>query len=171
MAGDKENKPIYSGDKPKAGMDHRIWARVHCDGNKNAKGVVVGFYAVSPPYVGYDGNWSTELGHQTGNVKAGKYVDFMAPVEWQPEFDDLTCIVACIERTAGEGDYGDNEAKEIVFDLEATVSEDTGVLKPITKTVKVYNPLSVQAKVYLSAEADPGFGVISRKAVSTWGRK
>ena len=159
-----EDKPNYSGDKPKAGLNHRIWARVHCDGSTDARGVVVGFYAVSPPYVGYNGNWSTDLGHETGDIKAGSYTDFTAPVEWQPEVDDLTCIMVCIQRTTGEGDYSDNDAKEMVFDREMTVTEGTGVLNPIPETINVNNPLKVHAKVYLSADVDPGFSVHFKKS-------
>jgi|GEM_PF-5219978 len=165
------NKPNYSGDRPKKGMSHRVWARVYCEGSQTAKNVDVGFYVVTPPYVGFDGDWSSELGHATGNISPGKSTDFYAPMDWIPEVDDLTCILVCVEAQDSETDYSDNEAKEIVFDLECDVTETSGNTKPIKKTVMVKNPFTTTETIYFTVEKAPGFKVDLSKYSITLGPK
>jgi len=55
---DGEGRPKGNGDKPWVEHINQFTARVHVSGAMGASDVKVTFYAVSPPGVGDNGNWS-----------------------------------------------------------------------------------------------------------------
>jgi M6 family metalloprotease-like protein len=147
---DASGNPTGNGDKPRPLEINRFEARVRNDGTADAANVLVTHYAVEPPGVGDNGNWSPLLTYSLPNVPAGGSV--VGRVNWVPLVGEHTCLKVAVSQQLGEVTGGNNSAQENVFEFEPAASS---VPDPVSMTVAVRNPLKERSLVHIGLEGVP----------------
>lgn len=147
---DAGGNPIGNGDKPRPMEINRFEARVRNGGTVDATNVLVTHYAVEPPGVGDNGNWSPLATYSLANVPAGGSV--VGRVNWVPLLGQHTCLKVAISQQLGEVTGSNNSAQENVFEFEPAASS---VPEPVVMTVAVRNPLEERALVRIALEGVP----------------
>jgi M6 family metalloprotease-like protein len=147
---DASGNPTGNGDKPRPLEINRFEARVRNDGAADAANVLVTHYAVEPPGVGDNGNWSPLLTYSLPNVPAGGSV--VGRANWVPLVGEHTCLKVAISQQLGEVTGGNNSAQENVFEFEPPAGS---VPEPVSMTVAVRNPLKERALVKVALEGVP----------------
>lgn len=152
---DAEGRPQGNGDKPRPDEINRFWARIHCDGSVGATNASVTFYAITPPGVGDNGNWSPIQTKIIPSINAEGHAD--AFVNWVPVIGQHTCLKVDVEQQFGEITGGNNFAQENIFQFEAPASS---LPRPVVTSVAVRNPLKRCSIALLSVTGVPeGFKV------------
>ncbi|MGH9202585.1 MAG: hypothetical protein ACRD2A_15280, partial [Vicinamibacterales bacterium] len=147
---DASGNPTGNGDQLRPMEVNRFEARVRNDGTADATDVLVTHYAVEPPGVGDNGNWSPLVTYTLPNVPAGGSV--VGRADWVPLVGEHTCLKVAISQQLGEVTGGNNSAQENVFDFEPAAAS---VPEPVSMTVAVRNPLEERALVRISLEGVP----------------
>ncbi|MGY2093449.1 IPT/TIG domain-containing protein [Nocardia gipuzkoensis] len=147
---DGSGNPVGNGDKPRPLEINRFEARIRNDGTTDATNVLVTHYAVEPPGVGDNGNWSPLVTYSLPNVPAGGSV--VGRANWVPLVGEHTCLKVAISPQLGEVTAGNNSAQENVFEFEPAASS---VPEPVSMTVAVRNPLTERALVRIALEGVP----------------
>jgi hypothetical protein len=147
---DASGNPIGNGDKPRPLEINRFEARIRNDGVTDAASVLVTHYAVEPPGVGDNGNWSPLVSYSIPNVPAGGSATGRA--NWVPLVGEHTCLKVAISQQLGEVTGSNNSAQENIFEFEPAASS---VPEPVSMTVAVRNPLKERALVKIALEGVP----------------
>ncbi len=126
-----------NGDQPQPMAINHFWARIRDDGNTPATNVRVTYYAVTPPGVGDNGNWTSIADTVIIPTIAGNGFEERF-VNWTPTVGEHTCLKVFIEGQLGELTYGDNSAQENVFEFTAPAHSPP---EPFRFPVAVRNPL------------------------------
>ena len=142
---DAEGRPFGNGDKPRPHEINRFYARIHNEGEMPASDVSVTFYAVSPPGIGDNGNWSPLGTKSIAIIDNNKFFDIYHP--WTPVVGEHTCLKVYIQPQFGEICVTNNSAQENVFDFEAPASS---VPDAVYIPVAVRNPLKERTVVLIS---------------------
>lgn len=152
---DSEGRPEGNGDKPKPGQVNKFIARIHNSGTVAASNVKVTFYAVEPPGVGDNGNWSPLVTKTVASIGINGIFDVVA--DWVPLVGKHTCLRVFASQQLGEISGGNNGAQENVFDFEAPAFSPP---TPVTIPMAVRNPRDEPAIASLSLKGVPrGFEV------------
>jgi len=147
---DSQGRPEGNGDKPRPNEINHFFSRVYCDGAAGATTVRVTYYAVDPPGVGDNGNWTPLKTTVIPNISAGSFVDTF--VNWVPAVVRHTCLKLYAEQQLGEITGGNNFAQENVFDFDAPASSvPDAVLLPVA----VRNPKKDRRQIYISLAGVP----------------
>jgi M6 family metalloprotease-like protein len=147
---DASGNPVGNGDKPRPMEINRFEARIRNDGTADAEDVLVTHYAVEPPGVGDNGNWSPLITYSVPNVPAAGTT--VGRANWVPVVGEHTCLKVAISQQLGEVTGGNNQAQENVFEFEPAASS---VPEPVSMTVAVRNPLEERALVKIALEGVP----------------
>ena len=147
---DGSGNPIGNGDKPRPLEINRFEARIRNDGVADAANVLVTHYAVEPPGVGDNGNWSPLVTYSLANVPAGGSAAGRA--NWVPLVGEHTCLKVAISQQLGEVTGSNNSAQENIFEFEPAASS---VPEPVSMTVAVRNPLKERTLVKIALEGVP----------------
>ncbi|MGH3704428.1 MAG: IPT/TIG domain-containing protein [Agromyces sp.] len=149
---DAAGRPLDNGDKPKPKIANRIVARVTNTGATDATDVNVTFYAVTPPGVGNNGNWSQIAPAKTvARIAANDHADVVEP-DWVPLVGAHTCLKVFVSTQLGETSIGNNEAQENVFDFEAPAFSPPQAARI---PVAVRNPRSTPGVVRIGIDGVP----------------
>ena len=114
---DSQGRPTGNGDKPWADHINQFTARVHVSGDLGASNIKVTFYAVTPPGVGDNGNWSPIAIQPIPDIPKNGYKDVFC--NWVPVIDKHTCLKVFASQQLGEISGGNNGAQENVFEFQA----------------------------------------------------
>lgn len=147
---DSQGRPQGNGDKPRPKEINHLIGRVHCDGAAAATNVRVTFYAVDPPGVGDNGNWTPLSTKVVASVSSGAFAD--TQVNWVPAIGRHTCLKVYAEQQLGEITGGNNFAQENVFDFEAPASS---VPDAVMLPVALRNPKKDRRQVFVSLAGVP----------------
>jgi len=147
---DAAGDPSGNGDQPRPMEINRFEARIRNDGTADAADVLVTHYAVEPPGVGDNGNWSPLATYSVPNVPAGGSV--VGRANWVPLVGEHTCLKVAISQQLGEVTGGNNFAQENVFEFEPAAAS---VPEPVSLTVAVRNPLKERTLVRIGLEGVP----------------
>ena len=147
---DGSGNPVGNGDEPRPLEINRFEARIRNDGSADAANVKVTHYAVEPPGVGDNGNWSPLSTYTIGTIPAGGNVT--RRVNWVPLVGQHTCLKVAISPQLGEVTTGNNSAQENVFTFQPAAAS---VPEPVVMTVAVRNPLPERTLVLLTLDGVP----------------
>ena len=147
---DGSGNPVGNGDKPRPLEINHFETRVRNDGTEDATSVLVTHYAIEPPGVGDNGNWSPLITYVLPNVPAGGTAKGSA--NWVPAVGEHTCLKVAISQQLGEVTGGNNQAQENVFEFEPAAAS---VPAPVSMTVAVRNPLKERTLVKVALEGVP----------------
>jgi len=147
---DAAGDPSGNGDKPRPMEINRFETRIRNDGTADAADVLVTHYAVEPPGVGDNGNWSPLATYSVPNVPAGGSV--VGRANWVPLVGEHTCLKVAISQQLGEITGNNNSAQENVFEFEPAAAS---VPEPVSLTVAVRNPLKERTLVRIGLEGVP----------------
>ena len=132
---DGMGNPVGNGDKPQVAAINRFTARARCDGSVDAMNVRVTYYAVTPPGVGDNGNWTPLETKVLPAITAGSNeVEF---VNWVPTVGVHTCLKVFVEDQLGEVTFGNNQAQENVFEFEPAADSPPD---PLVIPLAIRNP-------------------------------
>lgn len=146
---DADGRPTGNGDKPRPGEINRFYARPHVSGAMGAQNVKLTYYAVFPPGVGDNGNWSP-IATETVNIAPNAFTD--AFVNWVPAVGRHTCLKVYAGHQLGETTGGDNAAQENVFDFEAAAGSPAD---PVFIPTAVRNPADERRLVRVAVSGVP----------------
>ena len=146
---DAAGDPVGNGDNPRPLEINRFEARIRNDGVADATNVLVTHYAIQPPGVGDNGNWSPLATEVLPLVAAGGSA--ISRTNWVPAVGEHTCLKVAISQQLGEVTGGNNAAQENIFEFEPPAS----VPDPVLLTVAVRNPLDERALVRIALENVP----------------
>ena len=146
---DADGRPTGNGDKPRPGQINRLYARPHVSGAMGAQNVLLTYYAVFPPGVGDNGNWSP-IATRTVNIAQNSFIDEY--VNWTPVVGEHTCLKVYAGHQLGETTGGDNSAQENVFEFEAAGGSP---VDPVFIPTAVRNPLDERRMVRLAISGVP----------------
>src|SRR5262249_15301029 len=138
------------GDEPRPLEINRFFGRVHCEGSVGATDVRVTFYAIDPPGVGDNGNWSPLQTMVVGSIAANSYQDVF--VNWVPVKGEHTCLKVWAEQQLGEVTGGNNWSQENIFQFEAPAHS---IPDPVIMDVAVRNPLKNRTVILLGVRGVP----------------
>lgn len=147
---DSQGRGIGSGDKPWVNHVNRFIARVHVSGAMGASNVKVTYYAVSPPGVGDNGNWSPIAVRTIPNIPASGFMDSFC--NWVPAVGKHTCLKVFASQQFGEISGDNNGAQENVFDFQAAGSSPAD---PLFIRTAIRNPLDERRAVHVSLQGVP----------------
>lgn len=147
---DGEGRPKGNGDKPWVEHINQFTARVHVSGAMGASDVKVTFYAVSPPGVGDNGNWSPIAVKTIASIPQDGAKD--AFCNWVPAVGKHTCLKVFASPQFGEISGGNNSAQENVFEFQAAGASPAD---PVFITTAVRNPLDGPRAVQVSLRGVP----------------
>lgn len=147
---DASGNPIGNGDAPRPLEINQFEARIRNDGAADATDVRVTHYAVEPPGVGDNGNWSPLATYTIGTIPASGSVT--RQVNWVPLVGEHTCLKVAISPQLGEVSTGNNSAQENVFTFQPAAGS---VPEPVVMTVAVRNPLKERSLVMISLQGVP----------------
>lgn len=152
---DAQGRPQGNGDRPKVLEINRFTARVNVSGAMGASNVKLTYYAVFPPGVGDNGNW-TPIGVQ--NIAAlAQNGSADVQTNWVPAVGQHTCLKVYASQQLGEVSGGNNGAQENVFDFIAA-SRSPGT--PVFIRTAIRNPLDERRLVHINVDRVPrGWGV------------
>lgn len=147
---DAAGNPTGNGDAPRPLEVNRFETRIRNDGSANATNVKVTHYAVEPPGVGDNGNWSPLSTYTIATIPAGGSV--IRRVNWVPLLGEHTCLKVAISAQLGEVTTGNNSAQENVFTFQPPAHS---VPEPVVMTVAVRNPRKERSLVMISLQGVP----------------
>jgi hypothetical protein len=147
---DSQNRPTGNGDQPRVNQGNQFTARVHVSGAMGASNVKLTFYAVTPPGVGDNGNWSPIAVRTIGTIAQNGFVDSFCT--WVPVVGKHTCLKVFASQQLGEISGGNNGAQENVFDFQAAGSSPAD---PVFIRTAIRNPLDEPRAVHLSTRGLP----------------
>ena len=147
---DAQGRPTGNGDKPWVAHINQFTARINVSGARGASDVKVTFYAISPPGVGDNGNWSPIAVKTISSIPANGFVDTFC--NWVPVVDKHTCLKVFASQQLGEISSGNNGAQENVFSFQAAGSSPAD---PIFVKTAVRNPVDEPRAVQLSMRGLP----------------
>ena len=152
---DSSGNPTGNGDEPRPMEINRFYARIRNEGVATANAVKVSHYAINPPGVGDNGNWTPLSSYTIASIPPnGSSENF---VNWIPLVGEHTCLKVAIHQQLGEVSGGNNQAQENVFNFQPAASS---VAEPVVLTVAVRNPLDEKALVTIALENVPvGYNV------------
>lgn len=152
---DAAGNPTGNGDVPRVLEINRFQARIRNDGTADAANVRVTHYAVSPPGVGDNGNWSPLATNTLSTIAANG--SQISSTNWVPQIGEHTCLKVAISQQLGEVTGGNNTAQENVATFRPAAGS---VPEPVLLTVAVRNPLAERSLVLLGVEGvPPGYQV------------
>jgi len=147
---DAQGRPSGNGDKPRPGEINHFHTRIHVSGAMGASNVKATYYAVFPPGVGDNGNW-TPIAFQTiANVAQDSFSDLFC--NWTPVVGQHTCLKVYASQQLGEISGGNNSAQENVFDFEAPAGSPAA---PVVIRTAVRNPLDERRMVTVALSGVP----------------
>ena len=147
---DGEGRPTGNGDKPWVDHINQFTARVNVSGAMGATNVKVTFYAVTPPGVGDNGNWSPIAVKSIANIPQDGFMDTFC--NWVPVVGKHTCLKVYASQQLGEISGGNNGAQENVFDFQAAGSSPAD---PQFIRTAVRNPVDEPRAIQLSMRGLP----------------
>ena len=147
---DSQGRPTGNGDKPWVNHINQFTTRVHVSGAMGANNVKVTFYAVSPPGVGDNGNWSPISVQPISNIPTGGFAD--AFCSWVPVVDKHTCLKVFASPQLGEISGSNNSAQENVFEFQAAGSSP---VTPLFIRTAIRNPIDERRSIHLSMHGLP----------------
>ena len=147
---DAQGRPTGNGDKPWVNHINQFTARVHVSGAMGASNVKLTFYAITPPGVGDNGNWSPIAIKALANIPQGGFVDTFC--NWVPVVGKHTCLKVFASQQLGEISGGNNGAQENVFDFQSAGSSPAD---PLFIKTAVRNPLDEPRAIQLSMRGLP----------------
>jgi hypothetical protein len=147
---DTQGRPTGNGDKPWVNHINQFTTRVHVSGAMGATNVKVTFYAITPPGVGDNGNWSPIAVKTISSIPLNGFQDTFC--DWVPVVGKHTCLKAFASQQLGEISGGNNGAQENVFDFQAAGSSPAD---PLFIRTAVRNPLDEPRAVQLSMRGLP----------------
>jgi IPT/TIG domain len=147
---DAQGRPTGNGDKPWVNHINQFTARVHVSGAMGASNVKVTFYAITPPGVGDNGNWSPIAVKTIANIPQDGFRDTFC--NWVPVVGNHTCLKVFASQQLGENSGGNNGAQENVFDFQAAGSSPAD---PLFIRTAVRNPLDEPRAIQLSMRGLP----------------
>jgi hypothetical protein len=147
---DADGRPTGNGDRPRPGQINRLYARTHVSGAMGAQNVLVTFYAVFPPGVGDNGNWSPLATQLIPAISQNGWVD--ATVNWVPIVGEHTCLKVYAGRQLGEVSGGNNSAQENVFEFESPAGSPG---EPVFIPTAVRNPLNERKMIRVAVHGVP----------------
>ncbi|MCY2962311.1 MAG: IPT/TIG domain-containing protein [Planctomycetota bacterium] len=147
---DAEGRPTGSGDKPRPMEINHFHTRIHVSGAMGASNVKVTFYAVFPPGIGDNGNWSPLASQTINNIGQNSFSDVFS--NWTPVVGQHTCLKVYASQQLGEISGGNNSAQENVFNFEAPASSPPA---PVLIRTAIRNPLDERKMVSLALSGVP----------------
>lgn len=147
---DAQGRPTGNGDKPWVNHINQFTARVHVSGAMGASNVKVTFYAVAPPGIGDNGNWSPIAVKTIANISQNAFADTFC--NWVPVVGKHTCLKVYASQQLGEISGGNNGAQENVFDFQAAGSSPAD---PLFIKTAIRNPLDEPRAIQLSMHGLP----------------
>lgn len=147
---DAQGRPTGNGDQPWVNHINQFTARVHVSGAMGASNVKVTFYAVTPPGVGDNGNWSPIAVRTIANIPQNGVTDTFC--NWVPVVGKHTCLKAYASQQFGEISGGNNGAQENVFDFQAAGSSPAD---PLFIKTAIRNPVDEPRAVQLTMHGLP----------------
>jgi hypothetical protein len=147
---DAQGRPTGSGDKPWINHINQFTSRVHVSGANGATNVKVTFYAVSPPGVGDNGNWSPIAVNTIANIPVSGFMDTFC--NWVPVVDKHTCLRAFASQQLGEISGDNNSAQENIVDFQAAGSSPAN---PLFIKTAIRNPVDERRAIHLSLRGVP----------------
>lgn len=147
---DSQGRPTGAGDKPWVSHLNHFTARVHVSGAMGASNVKVTFYAVTPPGVGDNGNWSPIATNTIANIPASGFMDSFC--NWVPVVGKHTCLRVFASQQLGEISGDNNGAQENIFDFQAAGSSPAD---PLFIRTAVRNPVDERRMVHVSVRGVP----------------
>ncbi len=147
---DAEGRPQGNGDRPMVGEINRFTARVHVSGAMGASNVKVTFYAVFPPGVGDNGNWSPIGVQPVASIPQNGAVD--VATNWVPVVGQHTCLKVYASQQLGEVSGGNNGAQENVFDFIAASHSPAA---PVLIRTAIRNPLDERRMIHVGVDRVP----------------
>lgn len=152
---DSEGRPTNNGDRPRPMETNILNTRVHVSGAMGATDVRVTFYAVTPPGVGDNGNWTPLSMNTIPDIPANGFRD--TGCNWTPVVGQHTCLKAYASQQFGEISGGNNFAQENVFNFEAPASSPPA---PVFVRTAIRNPLDERRLIRIGISGVPqGFRV------------
>lgn len=152
---DAAGNPTGNGDVPRVMEINRFQARIHNDGTADADNVRVTHYAISPPGVGDNGNWSPLATNTLRRIAANATA--VSTTNWVPQIGEHTCLKVAISQQLGEVTGDNNSAQENVATFRPAAGS---VPEPVLLTLAVRNPLTERSLVLLGVEGvPPGYQV------------
>jgi hypothetical protein len=115
-----------------------------------ASSVKVTFYAVTPPGVGDNGNWSPIAVNTIATIPTSGFMDTFC--NWVPVVGKHTCLKVFASQQLGEISGGNNGAQENVFDFQAAGSSPAD---PLFIKTAIRNPLDERAPIHVSLRGLP----------------
>jgi hypothetical protein len=147
---DAQGRPTGSGDKPWVNHVNQFTARVRVSGAMGTSNVKLTFYAVTPPGVGDNGNWSPIAVKNIANIPASGFMD--TACNWVPVVGKHTCLKVYASQQLGEISGENNGAQENVIDFQAAGGSPAD---PLFIKTAVRNPLPERRRVHLSLSGVP----------------
>ncbi len=147
---DAQGRPTGNGDNPWVAHVNQFTARVHVSGAMGASNVKVTFYAVTPPGVGDNGNWSPIAVNTIAAIPTSGFMDTFC--NWVPVVGKHTCLKVFASQQLGEISGGNNGAQENVFDFQAAGGSPAD---PLFIKTAIRNPLDERAAIQVSLRGLP----------------
>jgi hypothetical protein len=147
---DAQGRPTGNGDQPRPLEINHFHTRVHVTGGMGASNVKTTFYAVFPPGVGDNGNWSPIASQTIANIGQNGFSDLFC--NWTPVVGQHTCLKVYASQQLGEISGGNNSAQENVFNFEAPAGSPA---TPVLVRTAVRNPLDERRMVSVALTGVP----------------
>jgi hypothetical protein len=147
---DSQGRPKFNGDRPRVNKINQVIARVHVSGAMGAKNVKVTHYAVTPPGVGDNGNWSPIAVNTVPSINVNSFVDVNC--NWVPVVGKHTCLQAHASAQFGEISGHNNAAQENVSDF---MSAGGSPCEPVFVRTAVRNPVDERHLVHVGLHGIP----------------
>lgn len=97
---DFEGRPQGNGDRPRPNEINKFWGRIKNQGAIDATDVRVTFYAIQPPGVGDNGNWTSLQTKTIPSIDVNDSED--VTINWVPVIGEQTCLKVFAEQQLGE---------------------------------------------------------------------
>jgi hypothetical protein len=147
---DSQGRPKGNGDRPRVNQINQVLARVHVSGAMGATNVKVTHYAVTPPGVGDNGNWSPIAVNTVASIGVNGFADVSC--NWVPVVGKHTCLQAHVSAQFGEISGRNNAAQENVADF---ISPGNTPCEPVLVRTAVRNPLDERHLVHVAMQGIP----------------
>lgn len=139
---DSQGRPLGNGDRPRVNKVNKFVSRVHVSGATGATNVKVTQYAVTPPGVGDNGNWSPIGISTVSSISANGSADVSC--NWVPVVGKHTCLMAYASAQLGEISGQNNAAQENVGDF---ISGGGSPCEPVLVRTAIRNPVDERRAV------------------------
>lgn len=147
---DSQGRPLGNGDRPRVDKVNKFVSRVHVSGATGATNVKVTQYAVSPPGVGDNGNWSPIGITTVPSISANGSADVTC--NWVPVVGKHTCLKAYASAQLGEISGHNNSAQENVADF---ITGGGSPCEPVLVRTAIRNPVDERRAVQVSLTGVP----------------